>query len=109
MGNKKGQVDKLDVLVIIILIVSVLVLAIPLIKDSISSADDQVHECNNPTYSILNETISPPLCCNQTNCAGNESVTYAGLTGSQETMLGLIVFVLIMGVVYYGGKVFGFI
>lgn len=102
--NKKG---KIGLYFAIVVVVVVLVSLIPIVVDSIDRADSQILECNDGTNTILNETLSPSLCCNQTNCAGNSTPTEAGLTPGQEAIALLSLTFLMLGVVTLVAKKVG--
>lgn len=88
----------------IIVAVVFLVNLIPTYSTAIDDADYAILACNGATNTILNESYNPALCCNQTNCASNETASTEGLNSGQEALLLIGITMLVLGFVVYAVK-----
>lgn len=98
--NKKG-VSALTVGGVVALLFAIVVLSafVPIHKEQIEEADEINFTCIDvPSTPVYNATNG--LCClSVINCSSNASAREVGLTTTEETLLGLVSLLIIIGII----------
>lgn len=106
--DKKG-VMAISFVVMFVIGLMIFIASVPMMTDAVEDADNTVLGCaSGGSTPTLNETFTPALCCNLTDCGTNSTPLQQGLTGGQETLMLLTITMIIIGIVVLIVKRLGF-
>ncbi len=109
LKNKRAENKIIGGIIFFVFAVALLVAFFPVFANLEQTADESIEDCLDGSYPDLNDSYIPSICCvSPQNCtSGNTTIDYVGLNPVEETLLGLTVMFIVLGLIAFAAIKFG--